>query len=426
VYNRRYSSKLPKKTFDPKDIEAGIKEWASCLDEDDSRGHGSLGGNRAHQAVTDNLPLSKYLADAMDHNYPRRKKKGEKHDLTSVTSTRGEKVESFHNPLGTYANGGCDPHLAQAVTIEGTVRFDMDHESKAQWNAEEEQDGVPALTERPRHYKRWIMEAANAVAQEAGKPLPYPQVTPLRPDNGEEFYYDYFVSQLEREAEPEWLEATEKLKGKEVLMCCPCRVCTLRRQTCECPVCTAHRAAQGDDTTQVIEARAGRGDVVETTSLGVSELRVVKPSDPILLPMPQSSRSVDAITPLSTPGPMSALVASTSVLKPPAKRPWVNNDNGHTAAEKEECTCGATQKNEWRRLNTSVKRGNPGHLGENRGRWVKDPATQNGEDGPWRKDKDIKAPACPLTQKKGQRKKTRRGPGDQADAGPTPQPECAE
>ena len=58
---------------------------------------------------------------------------GQRHDLDTFISTRGEKVEIFHNNLAHYANGGCNPKLAQAVTLAGIIRFDMDHERTLQW-----------------------------------------------------------------------------------------------------------------------------------------------------------------------------------------------------------------------------------------------------------------------------------------------------
>ena len=69
----------------------------------------------------------------------------------------------MHNPLGHYSNGGSNPYLAQAQTLEGIIRFDMDHEQTAAWNAElDDNDTVP-------HYKRWLMEERNELAERAGK-----------------------------------------------------------------------------------------------------------------------------------------------------------------------------------------------------------------------------------------------------------------
>ena len=63
-------------------------------------------------------------------------------------STRGEKVqrhmsplshtcyqvEILHNVEGEFANAGCRGKLAQALTMEGVMRFDTDHEHAMLWN----------------------------------------------------------------------------------------------------------------------------------------------------------------------------------------------------------------------------------------------------------------------------------------------------
>jgi len=39
------------------------------------------------------------------------------------------------------------------------------------------------------------------MAESAGQPLPYPRLKELGPDTGEKFLYEYYLAQIEREAE---------------------------------------------------------------------------------------------------------------------------------------------------------------------------------------------------------------------------------
>ena len=43
-------------------------------------------------------------------------------------------VEILHGPLAHYANGGCHPKLAQLLTLDGIVRFTMDHDQRLQYH----------------------------------------------------------------------------------------------------------------------------------------------------------------------------------------------------------------------------------------------------------------------------------------------------
>ena len=43
-------------------------------------------------------------------------------------------MEILHNVEGEFANAGCRGKLAQALTMEGVMRFDTDHEHAMLWN----------------------------------------------------------------------------------------------------------------------------------------------------------------------------------------------------------------------------------------------------------------------------------------------------
>lgn len=94
-----------------------------------------------------------------EHNVRLRRRPGQKHNCVPVMSTRGEKVlcvmsflshtrcqvEILHNVEGEFANAGCRARLAQAVTMEGVMRFDTDHEYSMLWHEGElDSDKVPS------------------------------------------------------------------------------------------------------------------------------------------------------------------------------------------------------------------------------------------------------------------------------------------
>ena len=83
-------------------------------------------------------------------------------------------------------------------------------------------------------YKPWLQEQSNQIATRAGKRKRFPNVNPLPSDNGEQFLYEYFLAQLEREKEPGW---NLHVDTKREWFYCPCGKCTLMRQTCKCAVC---------------------------------------------------------------------------------------------------------------------------------------------------------------------------------------------
>ena len=165
-----------------------------------------------------------------------RKRPGEKHSLTKKQKTRGEKVEIVHNQLGDFANAGMRGEGAQALTLEGLVRYLMDRQQERLWNSElSERDTVT-------HYRRWLKEEANDLARIVGHDAPYPEVEPLAANTGEKFLRDYYIEQLEREKEPSWKQAVEDRETKKIpILRCPCSACITRRRDCMCQACTVWR-----------------------------------------------------------------------------------------------------------------------------------------------------------------------------------------
>jgi len=236
---RRY---IDSKTSPEKLIDLDLKAWENTwIDKEDDEGV-RLGYSGAKQAVAEALQNIKYIIDLQSHTVPVRKKPGEKHSLTQKKRSRGEKVEIVHNVLGDFANGGMRPDGAQALTMEGLVRFLMDRQQECDYNAGlTDEHTVP-------HYRPWLKEEANQLAKAAGLSLPYPELVDLAKDNGERFLYEYYCAQLEREKEPGFIAALVESKrtGKPILRC-PCMKCTERCAVCQCHSCQRWR---GEDSNQ--------------------------------------------------------------------------------------------------------------------------------------------------------------------------------
>ena len=111
------------------------------------------------------------------------------------------------------------------------------------------------------HYLLWLMVEANKLAVCAGQSPPYPRVQAPREDNGEEWLWDYFVSQLKREQEPGWIEAVLQLKPGEELTHCPCKSCTARRRVCTCEVCQQYRKEHPEFAPRTVPAPQACYDV---------------------------------------------------------------------------------------------------------------------------------------------------------------------
>ena len=113
------------------------------------------------------------------------------------------------------------------------------------------------------HYHHWLMVEANELAELAGQPQPYPHVEKPRPDNGEEYLYAYFISQLKREQQEGWLAAVSQLKDGEELTHCPCDMCTVRRRTCACAVCTEYRRSHPEFAPSAADSQASAEEEFE-------------------------------------------------------------------------------------------------------------------------------------------------------------------
>jgi hypothetical protein len=119
-----------------------------------------------------------------------KKKPRQKHDCTEKRIDRGSKVEILHVVQGDFANGGSRPAYAQALTLEGVVRYSADRKQESDYHDD--------IADSPSvfHHHPWKRQEANDLARRAKMPEPYPDHRPPNSDNGERYLHDYFVQVL--------------------------------------------------------------------------------------------------------------------------------------------------------------------------------------------------------------------------------------
>lgn len=86
-------------------------------------------------------------------------------------------MENLHNSIADYANTGMRPQLAQALTLEGIVRFLMMRQQERAFNefrADTDEVRMPptpvriSVSWQVYHFCPWLKEAANEAARAAG------------------------------------------------------------------------------------------------------------------------------------------------------------------------------------------------------------------------------------------------------------------
>jgi hypothetical protein len=98
-----------------------------------------------------------------------RKAAGSKHDVQQQKEDRGGKVEVLHSSQGDFANGGCRPTFAQALTLEGTVRFSESRQQEVNYHNHQTDSSEVA------HHKPWLFQESNQLARAALMPEPHLQ-----------------------------------------------------------------------------------------------------------------------------------------------------------------------------------------------------------------------------------------------------------
>jgi hypothetical protein len=181
-------------------IEQKLREWhTKYADIVDPRTDRKLGMNGLREATQLQLDKAKHLVDLEDHNVELRPKPGSKHRLTRWRSSRGAKVEIYHGSSKYFANQGTNHETFQALQMDGTTRFNARRREEAkQQVGVDGDDSARAATSVP-HFRPWVWRERNRLADQAGLPLPYPEVGTTRPtDNGERFFMEYAFEQAAR------------------------------------------------------------------------------------------------------------------------------------------------------------------------------------------------------------------------------------
>jgi hypothetical protein len=181
--------------FTPETREA----WSNCKDK------------AAH--LQDPLPLSEmYFVIPPNPNST--------HGLYEYLSLRGESsLESFHNLLAHFANGGMRNSLADNLNLTGTARYNLTIRHKLRIGNSmslEQRRKMPGAWETVVPYFNhselsWI----NSLAEEAGcsENLPFPYVEELPEDNGERFFSKYL----------EWKQLVKpSCDENDICMCSAC------------------------------------------------------------------------------------------------------------------------------------------------------------------------------------------------------------
>jgi hypothetical protein len=206
-----------------------VTEWADRFGSrvDPKFGH-TLAKSGFGEDLERELKLAEFLVDLEDHNIEVRPKPNSKHNLPSFCSSRGGKVEIFHNPANHFANLGCRAKLYQALQMEGTTRHNADRREDAKQQVGPDGDNSARKATSVAHYRPWVRVECNKLAVAAGHAQPYPEDGCVRPvDNDERFFFEYAVQQEEREKE--W---GREYTAADILTAggCPCSECDATRE----------------------------------------------------------------------------------------------------------------------------------------------------------------------------------------------------
>ena len=184
-FKKNYSKYIASYVFTAKTIEEKIFDdadsWVNTwLKKEDPDLGGETLGTRATASVLENQRA--HCADIDDvagHIQTLKPKPKQKHDLREKRKSRGGKVEIFHAVQGDFANGNMRPMTAQMLLEEGAVMFSMEHDAELKYQM--------GLVPSPDvfHFRPWMMEEANRIAEMADMPRPHLDLEELREDNGE-------------------------------------------------------------------------------------------------------------------------------------------------------------------------------------------------------------------------------------------------
>lgn len=196
MYIRKY-------VWDEATIANQLKAWAKRFaDRVDPKRNYKLASSKFAAALENASKTTTSITDAQEHNHELRPKPGSTHSLRSWRSSRGAKIEVFHDPSKHFGNVGMEMKLFQAVQMEGTTRFNARRIEEAKQQVGPDGDNSARKATRVFHFSPWLRRECNRLARTAGQHIPYEEDGfERREDNGERFYMEYAIEQARRRAE---------------------------------------------------------------------------------------------------------------------------------------------------------------------------------------------------------------------------------
>ena len=215
-FRKTYGKFLRKKIHNPEVIGLKLDKWFVDYKCQESEGQEKARGRRdpvrnetlftssTKDALLNCKKACEYIQDVRPiqemYNEVETSKKDE-HGCISYTSKRGEStLESFHDRVAHFANGGMRPSLADILNLRGTAQYNrtVRHKRKAI-------DGPK--TNRPAGWRPHVdyfdhcdLDVVNKLATDVGLSAPFPDTEKLGEYTGEKFFSEYLVEQKWRNA----------------------------------------------------------------------------------------------------------------------------------------------------------------------------------------------------------------------------------
>ena len=234
-FRTRYGKHLRKRIRRKETIITKLEEWKCKYKVTASEGSGAarvdprtqqtLFTMDTHLAIENCKKKAEYLSDPLPVSEMYREIKpgpNSKHGLSEWISYRGEsKLESWHDNLAHFANGGMHEDLSDVINLCGTARYNKQIRLKirlASASMEERNTKMPAAWESVvSHFNHQELAFINKLAVRCGASKPFDWVEDLPPDNGERFFSEYLP--IQKQIQQTWPVAF--LSNDH----CPCNEC---------------------------------------------------------------------------------------------------------------------------------------------------------------------------------------------------------
>ena len=217
TFRQRYGKYLRKKIRGKQAITTKLEEWKTKYKVRASEGSSPARGRldprtqqslftaETHQAIencknkaeflSDPLPTKKMYLEIKAHP-------NSKHGLSEFVSYRGEsKLESWHDNLAHFGNGGMNEALSDVLNLCGTARYNKKIRQNvrlANLNSQQRNKNMPAAWEGVvSHWNHCELAFINKLAVRCGAKKPFDYVEDLPDDNGERFFSEYLSIQTE-------------------------------------------------------------------------------------------------------------------------------------------------------------------------------------------------------------------------------------